>query len=383
MRRVVLAILTVCLAIGASAQQQLERDQVSGTSAQVLTYNVKLAAPAFTFEYLLTGSPASASIVLQGCMRGGTCETIETNTSTSNTKRSVIGVYDYFTFTPTLGGGSSPKLQVNVTGMVAATIPSATNATQAVNLTQVSGGTVPSSGITGVQPVAGAETVGAAPVGKPVMIGFKDSGGNTQYPVAASPAGGSGIFVGNGAGNAADATSFTGNVASPNSQSLFWRSVNYCYNGTTGDVCRSASLANFPTAVTSTAVNSIGTTLVENGSRWSKVSTPAVSTLATASIAAEASVRHVATGVCFSAGSTTAPALTKLNINLRDGASGAGTVLASWTVIIPAATGQNVAPTCFPVGPFVGTTNTAMTLEFSALLTSLFEDVTLSGYNVN
>jgi hypothetical protein len=31
----------------------------------------------------------------------------------------------------------------------------------------------------------------------------------------------------------------------------------------------------------------------------------------------------------------------------------------------------------------VGTTNTAMTLEFQALLTNLIESVSISGYNVN
>jgi hypothetical protein len=155
------------------------------------------------------------------------------------------------------------------------------------------------------------------------------------------------------------------------------------FNGSTWDRQRTASLANDPTSQTTTARNSIGAQIVESGSRWSVVSAPAVSNQATASIAAEASVRHVATGVCFSAAATTAPVLTQLTINLRDGATGAGTVIAYWTVAVPAATGQSVAPICFPIGPLPGTTNTAMTLEFSALLTNLFESVTLNGYNVN
>ena len=103
---------------------------------------------------------------------------------------------------------------------------------------------------------------------------------------------------------------------------------------------------------------------------------------ASASIAAEAAVRHVADSICFSAGSTTAPALTNLTVNLRDGGTGAGTVIGSWDVVISAATGQNVAPYCVTGLNLVGTTNTAMTLEFSALLTSLFEDVTLTGFNI-
>lgn len=104
---------------------------------------------------------------------------------------------------------------------------------------------------------------------------------------------------------------------------------------------------------------------------------PAVSTQASASIAAQAGVRHVIDKVCFSAGSTTAPALTKLSVNIRDGATGAGTVKASFIVVIPAATGQNVAPFCTPPLHIRGTVNTAATAEFSAALTNLFEQVTL------
>lgn len=105
-------------------------------------------------------------------------------------------------------------------------------------------------------------------------------------------------------------------------------------------------------------------------------SAPAVSTQASASIAAQDNVRYVADQICFSAGSTTAPALTQLNVVLRDGATGAGTVLATFVVIIPAATGQNVAPYCAPMS-VGGSNKTAMTAEWSALLTNLFEQVTL------
>lgn len=154
------------------------------------------------------------------------------------------------------------------------------------------------------------------------------------------------------------------------------------WNGATWARTRVASLATMPLSQTFTSSVEVGRLLAEKPSRWSKPSTPAVSTLASASVAAEASVRHVADTVCFSAASTTAPVLTKLNVNLRDGATGAGTIIASWTVVIPAATGQNVAPICFPDLQLVGTTNTAMTLEYSSLLANLFEDVTLTGWNI-
>lgn len=109
-------------------------------------------------------------------------------------------------------------------------------------------------------------------------------------------------------------------------------------------------------------------------------SNPAAGSQATASQAAGgAGVRNVATGLCFSAGSTTAPVLTALTVNLRDGATGAGTIKITFEVIIPAATGQNVAPVCAPVN-VIGSANTAMTLEFSASLANLIQSVSLQGY---
>jgi hypothetical protein len=105
-------------------------------------------------------------------------------------------------------------------------------------------------------------------------------------------------------------------------------------------------------------------------------SQPAVSNQPSASVAARDGFKHVADRICFSAGSTTAPSLTQLSVNLRDGATGAGTVLASFVVVIPSSTGQNVPPFCTPVNA-AGTKGTAMTLEFSALLTNLFQQVTL------
>ncbi len=145
---------------------------------------------------------------------------------------------------------------------------------------------------------------------------------------------------------------------------------------------KGTAVATMPVASTLTSRNAIGAALVERSSRWSVVSAPAVSNQATASIAAEGSVRHVADCVTFSGGSTTAPALTNLTVNLRDGATGAGTVIASWQVTVSNATGQNVAPFSACGLNLVGTTNTAMTAEYSALLTNLVESITLTGWNL-
>jgi len=159
------------------------------------------------------------------------------------------------------------------------------------------------------------------------------------------------------------------------------------FNNTTWDRARSASLSNDPPASTLTARNTIGAHLVEFGSRWVVNSSPATSSQGSASIAAEANVRHVADGVCFSAAAAGAIAATSITVTIRDGASGAGTVLRTFQTAIPvaAASGQQeVAPFCTPAGMgLVGTTNTAMTAEFSAGVTNLNESISITGYNVN
>lgn len=115
-------------------------------------------------------------------------------------------------------------------------------------------------------------------------------------------------------------------------------------------------------------------------STWGINNSPTSGTQATISKAANTSFRHVATCVSFSAAATTAPTATQLNINLRDGASGAGTVLHTWVVAAPATVGTHLL---FSQCGFnlAGSVNTAMTVEFSAGLANEFEAVSLSGYD--
>jgi hypothetical protein len=122
--------------------------------------------------------------------------------------------------------------------------------------------------------------------------------------------------------------------------------------------------------------------MAERGPRWSTTNNPAAGTQASASRAAGGpSVRHVADCVTASATASTAPAATNLGLNLRDGASGAGTII--WlTQIAAAATAATHAIVTICGLNLIGTANTAMTLEFSAGLTNEFEAVTLTGYDV-
>lgn len=99
--------------------------------------------------------------------------------------------------------------------------------------------------------------------------------------------------------------------------------------------------------------------------------------------AAGAGIRHYATGVEFSV-SCTGTAQPSVQVNLRDGATGAGTILKSWTLSAPtnASTGSAVLyAVTFPT-PIPGTANTAMTLEFAAnLAAATISCVNLQGFD--
>lgn len=191
------------------------------------------------------------------------------------------------------------------------------------------------------------------------------------------------LIIGAGATPGNDATSSTVQPRSGAATGAPLQIAPWVFDGTNWDKARSAALATFPTSQTSTARNSIGAQVSEKGSRFVSFSNPAAGSQGSLVWAAEASVRHVADCVTFAASSIAAPALTALTVNLRDGASGAGTILATWTVAILGATGQNVAPFGICGLNAVGTTNTAMTIEFSAALAQLSESVSFTGYNVN
>lgn len=118
---------------------------------------------------------------------------------------------------------------------------------------------------------------------------------------------------------------------------------------------------------------------------WAASSNPGVNAQASASQAAGgAGVRHVCTSVSFSVASdATAPAATQLVVNLRDGATGAGTVKESWTVAIPAAAGAFASFGLSGLN-IVGSANTAMTLEFAAAGGAhTYEACNIAGYDVS
>ena len=71
-----------------------------------------------TFEEVPAGSPASLSVTIYGCMRGGTCSaSVDTNSSTSAAIRPVTFTtpYDVFVIVAgTLSGGTNPTVTINL-----------------------------------------------------------------------------------------------------------------------------------------------------------------------------------------------------------------------------------------------------------------------------
>lgn len=136
---------------------------VSGTAANIP--NDCYGASAL-ISYEISGSPATMSIVLQGCSRTGICTTLSTSTgtTTNNIKPSIDAIYDYFTATPTWTGGTSPKVIVHSTVTTASLV--STSTTQNVNCVSGCSGSNPNGQalMANSAPVAIASNQSAVPV---------------------------------------------------------------------------------------------------------------------------------------------------------------------------------------------------------------------------
>jgi hypothetical protein len=148
---------------------------------------------------------------------------------------------------------------------------------------------------------------------------------------------------------------------------------NVLFNGSTFDRQDSASAAN------NTATTTLGVAYSTPLSTWSVTNTQSGAVQATASKATGGgTVRHVATSITVCRGDTAVAA--PAQINLRDGATGAGTIIRSWVIGVSAVNESR----CIDLSGLnmTGTANTAMTLEFAAAgsVTSL-STVTLTGYS--
>jgi hypothetical protein len=112
------------------------------------------------------------------------------------------------------------------------------------------------------------------------------------------------------------------------------------------------------------------------------VHTPAAAAQATISQAAGgAGVRNVCTGISASLCTVGTAQAAAVQLNLRDGATGAGTILWSKTFSCGTTTMISIDLTNLHI---FGSAATAMTLEFSAAgVSGSFESVSLTGYVAN
>lgn len=117
---------------------------------------------------------------------------------------------------------------------------------------------------------------------------------------------------------------------------------------------------------------------VPHSNAWAVQHQPAAATAATITQAAKTGYKHVATSITVCIQATAAQ--TSVVFNLRDGTTGAGTILWSARLMGVIGTGQ-----CVTSGPVVipGTVSTAMTLESaSAPAATNFATVSLAGYDI-
>lgn len=120
-----------------------------------------------------------------------------------------------------------------------------------------------------------------------------------------------------------------------------------------------------------------GVQMVTGTGEWAITHAPAANTTATISRAAVASQRHVCKGFSVSLNAVAAIAAPIL-VTLRDGATGAGTILWQDRLMAPAGTTVRLDREGLNI---VGSVNTAMTLEFAAAPGATnFEVVNLNGY---
>jgi hypothetical protein len=147
---------------------------------------------------------------------------------------------------------------------------------------------------------------------------------------------------------------------------------NVLFNGSTFDRQDSASATN------NTATTTLGVAYSTPLSTWSVTNSANAGTPSASKAAGGGTVRHVATGIsiCVGAAGTAQPVV---QVNLRDGATGAGTIIRSWQLAAPA--NDNACSDLSGLN-MTGSANTAMTIEFAAATAAATQaSVNLTGYS--
>jgi hypothetical protein len=118
-------------------------------------------------------------------------------------------------------------------------------------------------------------------------------------------------------------------------------------------------------------------------SRFTVFDAPAFGNQATITRAAAVGVNSILVADCIYAryvAGTTAPSATTINLLLRDGASGVGTVIWQTPISLPASASAEAHPIAVCGLNIAGSAGTAMTLEFSLGVSNTSQSVSLTGY---
>lgn len=176
--------------------------------------------------------------------------------------------------------------------------------------------------------------------------------------------------------------SFAGNadnLTAPTTGLLGTLAFNYGFDGTTYDRIRLATSTNMGSAF----IN--GALMATPPGQWAITHTPAANTQATITRAAGgAGTRHWCTSISAVLMAPAATASGVVQISLRDGGTGAGTILWSQSVQVGGAASITVDRATIEISGLCirGSDNTAMTLEFSAAGgAGTFESVSLTGFD--
>jgi hypothetical protein len=132
-RTIAVLFLMMCALVGTLAAQQTNQNCTKETETQTtsgltgtLTFKDACGTQSNSFEMTVAGGPATNSITVNGCMRGGTCTALTSSTNTTNTILTATGgPFDNYQIAWTLTGGASPTLTFNRTATYAKATPGA------------------------------------------------------------------------------------------------------------------------------------------------------------------------------------------------------------------------------------------------------------------
>ncbi len=147
-----------------------------------------------------------------------------------------------------------------------------------------------------------------------------------------------------------------------------------------GDASTGANTATVEALANNTA-NQAGALVTAHPTTWSVAHTPGAAAQATITKAAGgAGVQHICKSISFALAVDGTNAQTAIQINLRDGATGAGTIL--WSLTLKKQATEPITVVHITGLDIPGTANTPMTLEFSAAgVTGSVESVSMTGYD--